>query len=113
MANVKTLRASEDIRRELADIFRSVKDPRVTGFLTVVKVDLANDFSYAKIYVSSMDGIDAAKNAVKGLNSAAGYIRRELNIRLKLHKSPELKFIADDSIERSAQLLKLIDGLED
>jgi ribosome-binding factor A len=113
MANVKTLRASEDIRRELADIFRTVKDPRVTGFLTVVKVDLANDFSYAKIYVSAMDGIDAAKNAVKGLNSAAGYIRRELNIRLKLHKSPELKFIADDSIERSAQLLKLIDGLED
>ena len=113
MANVKVLRASEDIRRELADIFRSVKDPRVTGFLTVVKVDLTNDFSYAKVYVSSMDGIDKAKEAVKGLNSAAGYIRREINIRLKLHKSPELKFIADDSIERSAQLLKMIDGLED
>ena len=60
-----------------------------------------------------MDGIDAAKVAVKGLGSAAGYIRRELNMRLKLHKSPELKFIADDSIERSAQLLKMIDSLED
>ena len=112
MANVKALRACEDIKRELADIFRSVKDPRVTGFLTVVKVDLANDFSYAKVYVSSFDGLESAQTAVKGLNSAAGFIRRELNIRLKLHKSPELKFIADNSIERSAELLKMIGDLE-
>lgn len=112
MANVKALRACEDIKRELADIFHSVKDPRVTGFLTVVKVDLANDFSYAKVYVSSFDGLESAQTAVKGLNSAAGFIRRELNIRLKLHKSPELKFIADNSIERSAELLKMIGDLE-
>ena len=112
MANIKVLRAAEDIKRELSDIFRTVKDTRVTGFLTIVKVDLANDYSYAKVYVSSMDGIEAAKNAVKGLNSAAGYIRRELNFRVKLHSSPELKFIADDSVEQSAHLLKLIEGLE-
>ena len=77
-----------------------------------MKVDLANDFSYAKVYVSSFDGLESAQTAVKGLNSAAGFIRRELNIRLKLHKSPELKFIADNSIERSAELLKMIGDLE-
>ena len=112
MANIKVLRASEDVKRELSEIIRTVKDPRVKGFLTIVKVELTNDYSFAKVYVSSFDGIESAKEAVKGLNSASGYIRRELNMRVKLHSSPELKFRADDSVEKSANLLKLIEGLE-
>ncbi len=102
------MRSAEDIRRELTDIFRSLKDPRISGFLTVVKVDVSSDLSYAKVYVSAMEGIEAAKESVKGLKNAAGFIRRELGLRLEMRKIPELKFIADDSIEHSAEILELI-----
>ena len=109
MPNFKSMRTAEDIRRELTDIFRSLKDPRISGFLTIVKVDVSADLSYAKVYVSAMEGIEKAKDSVVGLKSAAGFIRRELGLRLQMRKSPELKFIADDSIEHSAELLKLIE----
>ena len=113
MPNFKSMRSAEDIRRELTDIFRSLKDPRISGFLTVVKVDVSSDLSYAKVYVSAMEGIEAAKESVKGLKNAAGFIRRELGLRLEMRKVPELKFIADDSIEHSAQILELINRAND
>ncbi|MCR5149643.1 MAG: 30S ribosome-binding factor RbfA [Clostridiales bacterium] len=99
MAGYRIDRVSEDIRRELASIIRELKDPRVQGMLTVVNVDVSSDASYAKVYVSAMEGIETAKTAVKGLVSATGYIRREIGKRLHLRKTPELKFIADNSIE--------------
>lgn len=106
MAVSKIARLTEDVRRELTDIFRSLKDPRITGLISIVKVDLSNDQSHCKVYISSLDGFEAAKGAVIGLSSAAGYIRREINIRLKMRRSPEFKFIADDSIEHSADISK-------
>ena len=104
--------SSEDIKRELTDIFRSLKDPRVTScLLSIVRVELTNDFSVCKVYVSAMEGIEHAQNAVKGLKSAAGYIRHELSLRLRLRHTPELRFIADNSIEHSADISKLLDSL--
>lgn len=111
MAGYKIGRNSEDIRRELADIMRSLKDPRITGLLSIVRVDLSGDMSHAKVYVSSMDGIEAAREAVKGLQHASGFIRRELNNRLKLRTSPELKFIADNSIEHGAEISRMLKEL--
>ena len=61
-------------------------------------MEVSKDVTYAKAYISAMEGIETAKESVKGLNSAAGYIRRELGTRLHLRKAPEIKFIADDSI---------------
>ena len=105
-------RSAEDIKRELTDIFRSLKDPRVTScLLSIVRVELTNDFSVCKVYVSAMEGIEHARNAVKGLKSAAGYIRHELSLRLRLRHTPELRFIADNSIEHSADISKLLDSL--
>ena len=106
MPNFKSMRSAEDIRRELTDIFRSLKDPRINGFLTIVKVDVSNDLSFAKVYVSDLKGIESAKEAVKGLTAATGYIRREVGSRLHLRKTPELKFIADDSIEQGFNMFK-------
>lgn len=111
MAGYKIGRNSEDIRRELADIMRSLKDPRITGLLSIVRVELSGDMSHAKVFVSSMDGLEAAREAAKGLQHAAGYIRREINLRLKLRTSPELKFIADDSIEHGAQISRMLKEL--
>ena len=100
------------IRDRLTDIFRSLKDPRVTScLLSIVRVELTNDFSVCKVYVSAMEGIEHAQNAVKGLKSAAGYIRHELSLRLRLRHTPELRFIADNSIEHSADISKLLDSL--
>ncbi len=103
-------RLSEDIRRELTDIFREVKDPRITGLVSVVRVTLSPDLSYAKVFVSDLGG--DVKQTVKGLSSAAGFIRSTLASRLTIRKTPELRFIADDSIEQSAHISKLIDDLE-
>ena len=111
MANYKIGRINEEIKRELTDVMRSLKDPRITGLLSIVKVDLSGDMSHAKIYISSMDGFEAAKEAVTGLTHAAGFIRREINLRLNLRTSPDFKFIADDSIEHSAEINKILGGL--
>ena len=112
MAGHRSDRIREDISRELTAILRTVKDPRVSGtMLSIVRVEVTNDLSYATVYVSSMDGMDAAKAAVKGLASAAGYMRRELGFALKLRHVPELRFVADDSIAYSAKLSATLHAL--
>lgn len=106
MANYKTNRMAEDIKREMTAILRDLKDPRIDKMLTVVRADLSGDMSVCKIYVSSLDGIEATNQSVQGLKSASGFIRRELFHRLQMRKSPELTFIADNSIERGAEISK-------
>lgn len=105
-------RLSEDIKREIVALMRTLKDPRIGGMLTVVKVDVSKDLSYAKVYISALEGIERAKQSVQGLNCASGYIRRELSARLHLRKSPELKFIADDSVEKSIAMFERLKGQE-
>ena len=105
-------RLSEDFYRELTALFRELKDPRIDEFLSIVHIDLTNDLSYCKVYVSSLNGKEAAKESVKGLKSASGWLRRELFKRLKLRKSPQLLFIADDSIEYGASIEQKIHDIE-
>ena len=113
MPSHKIERATEDIRRELTAIFRELKDPRVNkAFLSIVRVEVTNDLSYCTVYVSAIEGIDRAKEAVKGLKSASGYIRRELGHRLKLRYVPELIFNATDSIEYSANISRILNSLD-
>ena len=113
MASHKIERTTEDIRRELTAIFRELKDPRVTGaFLSIVRVEVTNDLSYCTVHVSAIEGLDKAKEAVKGLKSASGYIRRELGHRLRLRHVPELIFTATDSIEYSAHISRVLNSLD-
>jgi len=112
MSGHRLARTEEDIKRELTDILRGLKDPRISGLLTVVRVRVSGDLSYATVYISAMDGLDAAKSAVKGLKSAAGFIRREIGLRLDLRKAPEFRFVADDSIEHSAHIAKILSTQE-
>lgn len=111
MPNFKNSRTAEDIKREITAILRELKDPRIDKMLTVVRADLSGDMSSCKVYVSSFDGIERAKESVLGLKSAAGFIKRELFHRLKLRKAPELTFIADNSIERSAEISRKLHDL--
>ena len=108
MPSFKFSRTAEDVKRELTAILRTVKDPRVNGLISIVKVELAQDYSTCKVYVSSMEGFDAAKQAVKGLTNAAGYVRRELAGRMRMRYTPQIVFIADDSIEYSARINEVL-----
>lgn len=112
MAGHRIERTTEDIKRELTAIFRELKDPRVQKvFLSIVRVDVTNDLSYCTVQVSAIEGMDKAKEAVKGLKSAAGFIRRELGQRLRLRYVPELIFKATDSIEYSANISSILNSL--
>lgn len=113
MPSYRVSRVSEDIRREITALIRELKDPRVKDkMLTVVRVEVSSDASFAKVYVSDITGIEGAKEAVKGLTAATGFIRREVGSRLHLRKTPELKFVADDSVERGFELFKKLSDAE-
>ena len=108
MATNRINRINEDIQRELASLIRAVKDPRVHGLISITRVDTTTDLCYCRVYVSVLDHSDV-KEVVKGLKSAAGYLRRELGRVLTLRYTPELQFIEDDSIERGVRMVSMID----
>lgn len=102
-------RISEDIKREITAVIRELKDPRVRDkMLTVVRVDVSGDLSFAKVYISALEGIEVAEKAVEGLVSATGRIRGEIGRRLHLRKTPEIKFIADNSVEHGMKIFKML-----
>lgn len=113
MAGYKIGRITSDIKLALSELLREVKDPRVSRLLSIVKVDLSGDLSYATVYVSAIEGFEATVSSVKALKGASGFLRRELGARLKLRKVPELRFVADDSINISANISKIIDSFKE
>ena len=100
-------RINEEIQRELASLIPNVKDPRVTGMISVTAVETTPDLRYAKVYISVLDKGDCAQ-VLKGLRSASGYLRRELGRALQLRYTPELSFVQDDSIVKGAHILELL-----
>ncbi len=112
MPGHKSQRTAEDIRREIIATMKDIKDPRVADrMLTVVRVSVASDNSFAKVYISDLQGIEGAEEAVKVLNKAQGYFRHEIGKKLHLRKAPELKFIADDSVEYGMKIFAELDAL--
>ncbi len=108
MPNYKNARHGEDIHRELTAIFRSLKDLRIDPMLSIVRTELSRDGSSCKVYVSSLEGLQRAEESVKGLKSAAGFIRREVGLRLAMRHTPEFHFIADNSIEYGVHISRLL-----
>ena len=103
-------RVNNLIRRELAEIlYRDVKDPRLGNFVSVNEVDVSSDLRTAQIYVSFFGSETEKKDALLALSQAAGFFHAELVKRLSLRRVPELKFQWDESIERAAHILEVID----
>jgi len=101
-------RVSEQIRRELADLIRTeLKDPRV-GLVSITDVEVSADYAHAKIFFSSMSGREHLDSVMTGLQKASGFLRRELGKRISIHSTPQLHFVFDESLERGADLSKLI-----
>lgn len=107
MASNRIGRINEEIQRELASLIPNVKDPRVTGMISVTGVNTTPDLRFAKVYVSMLDK-SSAREVVKGLKSASGYLRREIGHRLNLRYTPELVFEEDNSIDHGARILELL-----
>ena len=111
MPNYRRGRINEEMSRELASILREIKDPRVSeNFISITGVDVTPDLKYAKIGFSSMTGDKA--DIKKGLVSASGFIRKRLAETLNLRITPELSFVADDSIEYGAHMNSLFKKIE-
>lgn len=113
MASNRISRINEEIQRELSEQFRRLKDPRVsqTGMVSITRVDTTSDLRYARVYVSVLDK-NQENDVLKGLKSAAGFLRRELGRTLQLRYTPELQFIGDDSIQHGAHILELLRQVE-
>ena len=112
MASNRIGRINEEIQKELATLLRSVKDPRVQDtMISITHVETTPDLRWAKVYVSFLQE-ERAKEALKGLKSAGGYLRRELGSALNLRYTPELNWALDDSITYGAKMMKLINSLE-
>ena len=112
MATNRILLINEEIQKELSALLRSVKDPRVQDvMISITRVETTPDLRYTKVYVSFLQE-DKAKDAMAGLKSAAGFLRRQLGSNLRLRYSPEIVWEQDDSITYGAKMLKLINSLE-
>lgn len=111
MANNRINKINEEVRRELASVIRELKDSRIPMLTSVVAVNVTNDLSYAKCYISVMGDADVQKKALEGLKSAAGFIRREVGRRIDLRHTPEFLFEIDHSIEHGAYINQVLSDL--
>ena len=112
MASNRIGRINEEIQKELASAIRNLKDPRVQDtMISITHVETTPDLRYAKVYVSFLEE-EKAKEALKGLRSASGYLRRELGSALQLRYTPELQWELDDSITYGAKMMKLLSSLD-
>ena len=107
----RTDRVEEEIKKVVSKIIdNGIKDPRVNGLISVTKVDVSKDMKYCKIYVSML-GTKDKEEALKGLDSAKGVVRKEIGDRIRTFNTPEVKFIYDDSIEYGQHIDNIISSL--
>jgi len=110
--SIKNTRVNVEVQRELSNIIRGgIKDPRVAPMTSVVAVDVAPDLKTCKAYISVFGDDKAQEDTIKGLQSAEGYIRRELARKLNMRNTPEIKFVIDQSIAYGVAMSKKIDDL--
>lgn len=108
--SIKNTRINTEVQRELSNIIRSgIKDPRVAPWTSVVAAEVAPDLKTCKAYISVLGDEKAQSDTIEGLNSALGYIRRELARTLNMRNTPEIRFILDQSIEYGVNMSKKID----
>lgn len=109
MSKHRKSRINEEVRREISDIIMNgIKDPRVSKLCSVVAAEVTPDLKFAKVFISVLGSEEEKKNTLAGLNSAAGYIRKELGTRINLRNNPEVHFELDKSIEHGARIMDIL-----
>ena len=110
---IRTGRMAEELKKEIMEIIQNhLKDPRVDGLVSVTEVQVSNDLSYAKVYVTKYGSAWAQSEALKGLNDSKGFIRKELSKRFKTRTVPELSFVADESLQYGAKILAFLQEIK-
>lgn len=110
--SIKNTRVNGEVQKELSNIIRGgIKDPRVAPMTSVVAVEVAPDLKTCKAYISVLGDEKAQEDTIKGLQSAEGYIRRELARKLNMRNTPEIKFVMDQSIAYGVAMSKMIDDV--
>ena len=110
MASNRIGRINEEIQRELSELIRNLKDPRVQTIVSITHVDTTPDLRYSKIFISVLEE-NRQQEVLRGLKSAGGWLRRELGARLQLRYTPELVFTLDDSPKYGAHMFDLLSRL--
>ena len=106
--SVKNRKVNDVVMRELAQILREIKDPRVSPMTSVLEVEVAPDLKNCKLWLSVLGSAEDGKRTMEGIRSASGFIRTELAHRVNLRNTPELHFILDDSIAYGAHILDML-----
>ena len=110
--SIKNTRIKGEVQKELSSIIRGeIKDPRIHPMTSVMAVEVAPDLKTCRAYISVLGNQEAKEATIRGLNSAEGYIRRQLARNLNLRNTPEIRFILDESIEYGVNMSKLIDDV--
>ncbi len=107
--SIKNTRVNTEVQRELSDIIRNMKDPRVAPWTSVVAAEVAPDLKTCKAYISVLGGKKEQEDTIAGLKNAEGFIRRELARTLNMRNTPEIHFVLDQSIEYGVNMSKKID----
>ena len=109
--SIKNIRLNSEVQKELSQIIRDVKDPRVSPWTSIIDVYVAPDLKTCKVWISVLGSDEDRDNTIKGLQSAAGFIRHELAIRMNLRNTPELTFISDTTTEYGVDMIHKIDEI--
>ena len=107
MANFRIDRISEEVRHAIDAIIRDMNDPRIGGTYCVTRADVTRDLRFAKVYVSVLED-EKADDMIKALKKAAGFIRRELGMRVDLRYTPELLFERDRNIAYGVHIAQVL-----
>lgn len=112
MSSNRIMRISEEVKKEVSEIIQNgLKDPRISGMISVTKVSVTNDLRYAKVYVSVLGNDEDRKHVIEGLKNAAGYIRKEVGQRINMRYTPEMLFEIDDSIEYGIKISNILKNI--
>lgn len=114
MGSFRLIRLGEQIREEISKMILSgqIKDPRVSTFLSINRVEVSGDLGYAKVYVSSFMSGKETEKGVRGLQSAAGFIQSTIGRKLTIRQFPKLTFVADSSIKEGFEMVRKLNQLE-
>lgn len=108
MPSHRSGRIDEEVKRELGAVIRELKDPRISGVVSVVAVNVTKDLRFAKAFISVLGSDEQKEKTLEGIKSAAGFVRHEIGNRLSLRQTPEFSFVLDDSIEHGAHINEIL-----
>lgn len=113
MAGHREEKINEEVKRTLTGVIREIKDPRVkTGMVSVLKTVVTKDLKFCKAYISVLGNEENKKEVLNGLESAKGYIRRQVADNLRLRITPQFNFVIDNSLEEGDRILKIMNDLK-